>query len=305
MLPSRRVFLLPVAAASLVLGAAAAWYLWPDPPAPPPEWAADYDTTARPPDPIRPGTVVGTTAPDGWSHLVIKSLPRVRPGEEKNIPPLARSQTVRMTRWLFTVFAADVRPETRGAETRHHLRAVGMGLGTRVAGRDVVLTLETAEEHGVELDWITRTILTKGYEVQRLARVVAHGPTFALVDAPVWYRCPGGNRLIRFRYALLVDAPTGRLDVLCWALDPGGDCTDPGAAVLLNPGQLDEAELVPDRKGFDPLGVASETAFGVDRLPPHRARVSLPPPVRGPAARTTFTPDEARALEAALRPLLP
>jgi hypothetical protein len=304
-LPSRRVFLLPVAAASLALGAAAAWYLWPAPPAPPPEWAAAYDVTARPPEPIRPGTVVGAAPPDGWSHLVIKALPRVRPGEEKNVPPLARSQTVRMTRWLFTAFTADVRPETRGGETRHHLRAVGMGMGAAAGGRDVVVTPETAAEHGVPLDWITRTILVKGHEVQRLAVVVVHGPTFALVDTPVWYRCGDRNRLIRFRYALLVDAPTGRLDVLCWALDPDGGCTDPGAAVVLNPNQVDEAELIPDRKGFDAIGVASEAAFGVDRLPPHRARVSLPPALRGPATRTTFTPDEARALEAALRPLPP
>ena len=59
----------------------------------------------------------------------------------------------------------------------------------------------------MELTWITREILTRGYKTQRQAVVVIHGPTFGLVDTPVWYRCEGKNRLIRFRYALIVDAP--------------------------------------------------------------------------------------------------
>lgn len=299
----RRTALLLFAAVPLALGGAAAWFLWPSP-TPAPEWANDYDVAARAPDTIKPGTVVGTSAPDGWSHLVIKSLPRVRPGEESRIPAIARTQTVQMTRWMFTTFAADVRPEPHGRDTRYHLRAVGFGLGTSVGGRDVVITPDTAEGHGVKLDWITRTILTKGYQTQELAVVVVHGPSFALVDTPVWFRCGAKNRLIRFRYALVVDPATGRLDVLAWALDPGGDCGDPSAAVLLNPDQIDPAELVPDPEGFDLIGIASDSAFGVDRLPPHRVRMTLPPGLRELGAKTRFTPDEARHIEAGLRQLL-
>lgn len=298
----RRAAILTFAAVPLALAGAAAWYLWPKP-SPPPDWADDYDTTARPADPIPPGTVIDRTPPDGWSHLVIKSHPRVRPGDEQNVPATARSMTVRMTRWMFTAFVADVRPETRGQETRHHLRAVALGLGTSVGGRDVVITPDTAASHGVKLDFFTTTILTKGYETQKLAVVVAQSPTFALVDTPVWYRCGEKNRLIRFRYGLLVDPATGRLDVLVWALDPEGHCGDP-AAVLLNPNQIDEAELIPVAGGFNRLGIATDSAFGVDRLPPHRVRLELPPELRAAATRTRYAPDDARALEAALRQLL-
>ena len=137
----RRRFPLSLAMICLALAGVAVWYLWP---ASPPAWADDYDVTARPPETIPPGTVIGTT-PDGWSHLVIKSLPRVRPGDEQKVPPIARSQTIEMTRWMFAAFVADVRPDTRGSETRHHLRAVAvLGLGTSVNGRDVVITPETA-----------------------------------------------------------------------------------------------------------------------------------------------------------------
>jgi hypothetical protein len=287
----------------LALLGGAAWYLWPSPP-PPPDWAGDYDVTARPPETIPPGTVVGDSPPEGWTHLVVKSLPRVRPGDESKIPRIARSQTIGMSRWMFTAFVADVRPETHGRETRHHLRAVALGLGTSVGGRDVVITPDTAERFGVHLDWITRTILTKGYQTQDLAVVVVHGPTFGLVDTPVWFHCGDRNKLVRFRYALLVDSKSGRLDTIAWVLDPDGKCGDAATVVLLNPNQINPAELIPDPDGFNSIGIASDSAFGVDCLPPHRVRLTMPPGLRAPGAKTRFAPDEARALEAGLRQLL-
>lgn len=283
----------------------AAWAvrrLWLPPPSP--AWAADYDTTARPPERLPPGTVVGTGPPDGWSHLIIKSLPRVRPGTEGLIPPLARSLTLRMTSWMFTAFAADVRPVAHGGGTRYHLRAIGLGLGTSVGGRDVIITPETARQHGVELNWVTRQILERGYATQDLALIVVHGPAFALLDTPVWFRCGSRNRLIRYRYALLVDSQTGWLDVLLWPLDPEGECPDPGTVVRLGPNTIDEAELIPDPAGFDALGLASDSTFGVDRLPPYQTRFSLPPELRRLATQTRFTPSDAYELESALRQLL-
>jgi hypothetical protein len=237
-------------------------------------------------------------ATDGWTHLVIKSLPRVRPSERSKVDAL----TVRMTAWLFTAFAADVRPETQGVHTRHTLRRVALGLGTEINGRHTVLDVPTAKAHGVELNWITETILSKAHEAQALATVVVHGPTMGLVDTAVWFRCGAANQLVRFRYALLVDADSGRLDVLLWALAPP-DCRDPAEAVWLNPNQIDPAELIPDKKQFSLVGIPSEAAFGVDRLPPHRAKASLAPDLLPLATRTKFTPDDARALEAGLRRL--
>jgi len=279
-----------------------AWAVWPQT-SRSPSWTAEYDVAARLPETLAPGTVVGRTAPAGWSHLVIKSLPRVRPGEESKIPLLVRSQTVRMAAWMFTVFTADVRPERHDGKTRHRLRAVGLGLGSDSGGRDIVITPETAGAHGVELNWITREILRKGYETQQRAVVAVQGPTFTLVDTPVWYRCNANHRLIRFRYALLVDAPSGRLDVMVWLLDPGGDCADE-SAVVLAPDTIDEAELIPDPKEFNALGIPSDGALAVDRLPPHRARLLLPPDLRSLATQVKYTPSEAGTLETGLRRLL-
>jgi hypothetical protein len=281
----------------------------------PPAWADDYDLTAQPPEALPAGAVVERGPPAGWSHLVIKSTPRVKPSEVSLVPTplglgIGRDRVVRQVSWMFTVFVADVVHERQGAHSRYRLRAIGLGLGANVNGKDTVLTPESLEQYGADSDFLTKRIrketLEKGYSIQKQTRVVLLGPSFALVDTPVTFRCGERNRLIRYRYGLLVDPPTGRLDVWCWRTGAeGGECADLSRAVLLNPNTIDEAELLVDLKGFNELNIPNELAFGVDALPPHRLEAALPPELSALAGKTRYTPEEAHALEAGLRTLLP
>jgi hypothetical protein len=285
----------------------AAWWFWPA--TEPPKWANEYDLNATEPEEIAPGTVIERSAPAGWSHLIIKSLPRVKPSEVPQVPPppfgLGRDYVIRQVSWMFTVFTADVVKEQHGLHSRYRLRAIGLGLGTTVNGRDIVLTVETAAQYGVKLDPIQSKTLEVGYKIQKQSRVVVHGPSFALVDTPVAFRCDGTNRMVRFRYAMLVDAHTGRLDVFSWrAGAEEGQCADLARAVLLYPNTIDEAELIPDPKQFT-AGAPNELGFGVDDLPPNRLEVVVPTELRTLAGQMRFTPDEAHALEVGLRKLLP
>lgn len=292
--------------ALLVAAMAARWLI---PKSTPPAWADDYDVTAQVPETITPGAVVDRNPPTGWSHLVIKSQPRVKPSEVSRLPSnvfVDRDGLVRRVAWMFTVFTADVVEERHGTLTRYRLRAIGLGLGANVNGRDTVLTLETAEQLGQKLDFIQKETLTTGYRIQQQAKVVVHGPSFALVDTPVTFRCGSKNRMIRFRYALIVDPPTGRLDVLAWRIGSEVDqCSDLTRAVLLNPNTIDNADLIPDLTEFNTLGIPNDLAFGVDDLPPHRLEMTIPAELRELAGKTRFTPDEAHALELGLRKLLP
>ena len=265
----------------------------------------DYDVSARPPEGIPPGTVIGTTEPSGWSHLVIKSLPRVRESEISNIPRnllVDRSRSAVMASWMFTAFLADIPAENHEGVTHYRIRSIALGLGTASGGRDVIITPETARKYGVQLNEFTRDILTQGYRTQGRSRVVIQGPAMAVVDTPVSFRSDGRNRLARFRYALLVDGISGRLDPMVWLLDADGQCGE--TAAILAPNTIDEAELIPDAREFNVLGIPSEAAFAVDRLPPSRARALLPPDLRSLAAQGKFTPAEAGSLEKRLRQLL-
>lgn len=290
------------------------WATWPAAP-PPPDWSGEYNTappppeagspdgsdgydlTARPPEQIAPGTVVDRTAPKGWSHLVIKSLPHVREDQKKGLPAL----TVEKAGWMFTAFTADVVPDDRAGRKRFRFRAAGLGLGANVNGRDTILTPDSKDHLG----WIGREILTKGYEVQRNAVVVLQGPSIGLVDTPVWFRCDDDNRLVRYRYALLVDTAAGRLDTLVWRLGvEGGACGDLGRAVWLNPDTIDPAELLVDRRKVNRLGIPADDAFAVDGLPPGRATLMIPPDLRPLAGQTRFTAAEAHSLDAGLRKMI-
>ena len=312
---SHRVVTLGLVAALLLSGAAfAVWAAWPAA-VPVPDWSpeytaaqapppgaatpapAAYDLTPKPPTEIAPGTVVGTTAPTGWSHLVIKSLPRVRADQRPGLPEL----TVEKAGWMFTAFTADV---GRGPDGTFALKRIGLGLGAKGKDRDMVVTADTGRKLGADLGLFGGMILDKGYEVQRKAVVPLWSPGFGLLDTPVWYRCGDTHKLVRYRYALLADRTTGRLDVLMWSLGADGPgCARLAEVVRIAPNTIDPAELVVDRRKVNRFGVPSDDAFAVDQLPPGTRR-PLPDDLRTLAGTTRFTQDSARDLDARLRVLL-
>jgi hypothetical protein len=271
--------------------------VWPETTPPPmPVLAA-----AHPPAPIRvdtipPGTVAEPNNHPGWSHLVLKSRPRIRADQRDKVNDL----TARMASWLITVFLADVAK----TESGYHLRAVGLGLGAQAKGQDTVITAETGAKLGAEIGWIGKTVLNKGYDRQQTSVIVSRGPTLWVVDTPVTFAERGQHRLVRYRYALLVDSQTGRLTTFLWRLDTNGFGDRPAEAVLLPPEAVDEAELVVDEREIT-LGIPSEAAFAVDRLPRVGRPLTLPASLRKLAERETYTPQEAAALETGLRQLLP
>ncbi|MFO0798653.1 MAG: hypothetical protein U0804_14355 [Gemmataceae bacterium] len=286
--------------------AAAVWAAWPVQPQPtdwsdeyrpaPPSAAAVYDLTPKPAPEIAPGTVIGTTAPPGWSHLVIKSLPRVRPDHRAGLPDL----TVEKAGWMFTAFLAEVGRDKDGS---YMLKRLGLGLGAKGTDRDVVVTSDTAGKHGVHVGLFGGMILDKGYDVQRKAVVPLWSPAFGLLDTPVWFKCGDTNRLVRYRYALLADRAGGALTVLMWSLGADGTgCSAMAEVVRVAPNTIDPAELVVDRRKVNRLGMPSDDAFAVEVLPPG-VRRPMPESLRQLAGTTRFSPDSARDLEAGLRRL--
>ena len=261
-----------------------------------------YQLNARAPELLAPGTVVDRSPLKGWSHLIIKSLPRLRAGEEKAFSRLVRSETVRMASWMFTAFTADVVADP--VDRRFRLRAVGLGLGTAIDGHDTIVTTATVRRFGANTGAFGNEILTKAYKVQAKAIMPIGGPSLGLLDTPIWFYCTDGSRLVRYRYALLVEPLSGRLDVLMWSLGAqGAECSRLTEIVRIATNTIDPAELIVDRKKVNVLGIPGDDAFAVDQLPPGR-RMAFPAALRALAAHTRFTQADARQLESDLRGLL-
>src|SRR5436305_1999324 len=129
---------------------------------------------------IPPGTHVGRMPPKGWSHLVVKSLPRLASGDLVTLPSSAAS-----TATLFrTVIVADVGrlphdPSSFG------LRRIGVGLSVPDRrGSDVVVEPGRDAEVGVELGLTDRIVLRAAEDQLGRGGLAAATPTFALYRGP-------------------------------------------------------------------------------------------------------------------------
>jgi hypothetical protein len=257
-----------------------------------------YDVSARPLELIRAGTAVGTDAPAGWTHLVLKSVTRPGAGD---VGQLSASQA-RLAGLLFTAIVADVSRE--GGRSR--LARVAVGVGTRVGGQDLVLTPDTQERLGADLGFVARAVLSRAH--QKLADVVtlARSPLMAVFDAPNLMVRDGRHRPVVLRYAVLVDEKSGRLDALVWVLDrqEGGGLAGPvGPAQWLPPAAVDDCVLHVDAREFF-LGSPNEKSFALLSPPKGQRQLEFPAALGDLASRTRFSPTAAAQLEVGLRALL-
>jgi hypothetical protein len=247
---------------------------------------------------IRPGTVIGQQAPAGWSHLVLKSWPRL-PDDQKK---LVNEMTARLAVTFFTATTADVAAEDVQGGRHFRLARLGFGLGTRVRGQDMIVSPATEAKLGADLGFFGRQVLDEVSQRQQEIHLVAATATAAIVDTPLFMPRGHGHRKVILRYVFLVDLRTGRLDTLVWRinLDARGNYEGAvGAIDWLPPNLMVDAVMQVDVREFH-LGIPSERAFAVTSLPPGQP-LDCPAALQPIAGRPQLTADHARLLEAGLR----
>jgi hypothetical protein len=251
---------------------------------------------------MQPGTVVGKEPPKGWSHLVIKSHPRIRPDDLRLVSPL----TAELSSFLFTAFVANVDEERAGGQVRYRLGAIAFGVGTSINGRDTIISPATQQRLGANVGLLGGQVLAKVYDGQQNVRLAAFTRTMALVDTPMVMLRGNRHRPIIIRYALLVDANTGRLETLAWLLDRDdrGGYQGPASPIeWLPPNKINDAVLRVDTNEIT-LGVPSDNAFALVRLPEGQKQIAFPEDVKGVAAEANPSAAWAGWLEGKLRELL-
>ena len=245
---------------------------------------------------LAPGTQVDDDPPAGWSHLVIKSIPRLASGDLETLPGMANS-----TATLFRpVVLTDVRPVGVGAERRFVLCRIGLGMCLPVKGHDTVVRVSSLREQGLDLGMVARTVLDRAELELRRGRLVARTPTFALFSAPAMMRVGTGHREVLLRYALLVDPSSGALRTLVWAIAPEpARRTAARTMVLLTPSLVYDCGLdVMAQRLFGALPV--NWSFAMPGLPTGQPR-AVPTELQAWSVRDVRTSSEADQLEDALR----
>jgi hypothetical protein len=247
---------------------------------------------------IRPGTMIGHKAPAGWTHLVLKSWPRL-PDDQKK---LVNEMTARLAVAFFTATTADVATEDVQGVRQYRLARLGFGVGTRVRGRDLIVSPAAEAQLGAGLGFFARQVLAEVCERQQEIRLVAASATAAIVDTPLFMPRGHGHRKVILRYVFLVDARTGRLDTLVWRIDLDGRGNYEGATGAIEwlpPNLMVDAVMQVDVREFH-LGIPSERAFAVTSLPPGQP-LDFSAALQTTASRPRLTAEHARLLEAGLR----
>jgi hypothetical protein len=251
---------------------------------------------------LQPGTVVGKDPPRGWSHLIIKSQPRIRQEDLRQVSSL----TADLASFLFTAFVANVEEERIDGQVRYRLGAIAVGIGTPINGRDTIISPATQQKLGANVGLLAGQVLAKLYDGQQNVRLAGFTRTMALVDTPVVMVRGNRHRAVMIRYALLVDANTGRLDTLAWLLDRDdrGGFVGPSSPIeWLPPGKINDAVLRVDPNEFT-LGIPSDSAFGLLRIPEGQKQIAFPDELKAVAAEVSPSAAWAGWLEGKLRGLL-
>jgi len=253
-----------------------------------------YQVTPRQVSLIQPGTVVDEKAPDGWSHLIIRSHPRVAREDLDKV----NSLTAQLASFLFTAIVAKVEAYEDGDEMRYRFKDAGVGFGTPIEGRPTIISPDSQARLGANLSFFARQVLSTCYEEQKAGRIVCHSDTMAVVDTRVVLNRGGRHRWCIFRHALLVDPASGALATLLWPIDVGerGYAGVAGPVQWLPANKIQEAVLRVDTGEFT-FGVLSKVAFAVAEVPRGQRQLEFPEGVEKLAGLQRLTPESAYGLE--------
>jgi hypothetical protein len=172
---------------------------------------------------------IGDKAPEGWTHLIIKSIPRLESGDLDSLPAVA-NKTATMFR---TVLLADVQP--LGLDKQFILSRVGLGMCVPArdgTNDDVVVSSDRLEALSIRLSTVEQLVLEAAEAELAESRIIAFTSTFALLRAPAMLVVAGKHQKVDLYYAFCVDPATGRLRVGAWSMWPGTVKQPPPPSVI-------------------------------------------------------------------------
>jgi hypothetical protein len=253
---------------------------------------------------IPAGTVVDAAAPEGYTHLVIKSWPQVGAGDVASTP----QRDIDLAQTLFSAVVVRIAAQSdsvqqassdRGDEA-FQIVEVATGAGTSIKGRDRIITPETQAELGADFGFLARQLLSAYTERLKQVRYAALRPQLAVVDAPGVFRIEEKNVAAMLRYLMLVDKQSGHLDTFVVqlqcdeAMQPQrviGPMHHLAAACITRP------TLYVDRNEYNVIGIPSDVAFAAIDIPPAQTTIDLPEKAAAMLAKPALSDEDTDRLQ--------
>lgn len=214
-------------------------------------------------------TRVGDKTPEGWTHLIIKSIPHLDSGDLDSLPAMAKT-TATMFR---TVMVADVQP--LGLDKQFILSRVGLGIcvpakdGTK---EDVVVSSDRLQSLSIKLSTVEQIVLETAESELAESRIIAFTSTFALLRSPAMLVYQGKHEKVDLYYAFCVDPSTGRLRVGAWSMWPGSTTKQPPPPFVIDVAPKTIYRCGVDVQARRVLGmVPFSWTFAMQKLPPGQA----------------------------------
>jgi hypothetical protein len=235
---------------------------------------------------LQPGTRVTEKPPEGWSHLVLKSLPRLASGDRGSLP----SGAAKMATLFRTAIVADVQP-VDSDEKDFVLRQVGIGICVpQDEDHDIVVSASRLDALGLRFTRVEKMVLDAAEAELAEGQIIARTATFALFRTPTTQLLAGKHRRVDLYYAFCVDRASGRLRVAVWSMLPDAEPRQaPSLLVRLGANPIYDCDI--DVKAKKILGavVPFTWSFAMKALPPGRS-LRVPAPLGELIATTTRHP---------------
>ena len=250
--------------------------------------------------PLTPGTLLDKTPPKGWSHVIVRSFPRLSSGALDSFP-VSAEKAQEIASMFHTAVLAEVVADSRMPAGVRLVR-VGVGISMTTGEKDMVVSTDALDTLGQKLGPIPRMVLSGCEREIARGRIVARSPSFAIYETPGTIKTRTGHQKIWLRYALAAMAD-GSLESLAFGVPVDQNARRPIETLNLMP-----AGLIRDCK-IDVVAkrllsrVPVSWSFAMLRLPEGK-ELPMPDCLRDLAGRDELQAGEILLFENTLRRLI-
>jgi hypothetical protein len=248
------------------------------------------DALPQPMPRIPAGTSFVKEPPPGWSHLILKVMPRYRPDGSSRVPAML-TQVINL---FFFAFLAQVERTDADPLGPFVLVRIGVGVGVSGEGTDRICAANEEGKLGEQDGLLFRGALRSAEKDIATARRMARTPNLWVFDTPVRVAYKQTGALITRRFAVYAGRQDGRLTTLFWELAQGPNdayVPDETAVYRLPPGLIQEMPLVVNE------GIASLVALFSIGGRPTSTPFSLPAEWRAELNQPRLLAQTVRRLE--------